>query len=93
MEKERERDTPLSTTPGTLTTSSAEGKYDITVDITDHEPRGTLLHIDDVLVLNFDISSGHLPINLQNVIISFLAEKVWLKSLSKRMECRKEKLS
>ena len=36
---------------------------------------GTLSHvIDDVLFLNFDASSGYLPINLLNVLISFLAE-------------------
>ena len=55
---------------------------------------GTLSHItDDGLLLNFDASSGYLPINLQNVLMSFLAEKRWLKSLSASMECREDKLS
>ena len=49
---------------------------------------GALSHIiDDGLLLNFDASSGYLPINLWNVLISFLAEKPW-KSLSANMECR-----
>ena len=55
---------------------------------------GILSHvIDDGLLLNFDASSGYLPINLYNVLISFLAEKAWLKSLSASMECREEKFS
>ena len=41
---------------------------------------GTLSHvINDGLLWNFDVSSGYLPVNLQNVLISFLAEKSWLK--------------
>ena len=52
---------------------------------------GTLSHIiDDGLLLNFDASSGYLPINLSNVLISFHAEKSWLKSLSAGMECLKK---
>ena len=55
---------------------------------------GTLSHIiDDELLVNFDASSGYLPINLWNVLISFLAEKPWLESLSASMECREEKLA
>ena len=54
----------------------------------------TLSHItDDGLLLNFDASSGYLPINLQNVLISFLREKPWLKSLSASIKCREKKLS
>ena len=55
---------------------------------------GTLSDIiDDGLFLNFNASAGYLPINLWNVLISFCAEKTWLKSLSVSMECREEKLS
>ena len=40
------------------------------------EPMGKLSHIiDNGLRLSFDASSGYLPINLQNVLIGFLAEK------------------
>ena len=48
---------------------------------------GTLSHIiDDGLLLNFDASSGYLPIHLSNVLIIVLAEKTWLKSLSASMK-------
>ena len=52
---------------------------------------GTLSHItDDGLLLNFDESSGYLPKNLQNVLISFLAEKSWLKSLLRAWNVEKK---
>ena len=55
---------------------------------------GTLSHSDDDgLLLNFDASSGHLPISLWNVLISFLAENPWLNSLAASMEYREEKLT
>ena len=55
---------------------------------------GTLSHIiDDGLFLNFDAFSGYLPINLWNALVTFLAEKPWLKSLSGSVECREEKWS
>ena len=48
---------------------------------------GTLSHImDDGVLLNFHTSSGYLLINSYNVLISFPAEKPWLKGLSKSME-------
>ena len=55
---------------------------------------GTLLHIiGDGLSLNFDAISEYLLINLWKVLISFLTEQPWLKSLSSSMECQEEKLS
>ena len=47
---------------------------------------GTLSHIiGDGLSLNSDASSGYLPINLKNVLFSFVT------SLSASMECQEEK--
>ena len=55
---------------------------------------GTLSHIiDDGLSLNFDESSGYLSVNLQNVLISFVTERLCLKSLTAIMKCRDKKLS
>ena len=64
----------LAQHPVPMTISSTEGRYCIIVHI-----------IGDGLLLNFDASSGYLPTNLWKVLISFLAEKPWLKSLSASM--------